>query len=170
MEIALTKPQPIPVSKVGRIGVKAVLAATALYALCVLPPAIYLAHPAIRAWQSETRNSEVFLNKSLYCLRQTQQAVLDEAQALDSPDAKIASLKEALDRANKDLVGYQQKLKGSQKTCNRMDTLFNGLTGNKILALTRQQVRGEQRYLELTSQHVRDVQQALQRSLRGTAQ
>jgi hypothetical protein len=170
VEIALTRPQQIPVAKVGRIGIKAVIAATTLYALCVLPPSIYMAHPAVRAWQRDTRNRELFFNRSLFRLRQAHQAVLSEVQAIDDSTARIASLEVALERANDNLAGYHQKLRGSQRSCNRMDTLFHRLTGNKILAMARQQVREERRYFELAGQHVRDLQQALQRSLRGAAQ
>ncbi len=152
----------IPTNKITFAGSRLACYATLLYVLCVSAPAIYLANPAIRAYREQDRIATTFITNHLSIVHQKHLAVLAEAGRIEDAAARTAFLHDALERANSDLKGIEERSTLLQAPLASYDTLFHRVTGNKILASYKRENRWHESCHELARQYVKDLKHALQ--------
>ena len=159
ISVGLSKPIHIPSVSFG--GAKIACCAATLYALCLAAPAFYLANPAMRAYDEQEVIANKLHHKLLSHIRQQHVAVFAEARNIENADARTVFLQAALERANDDLAAFESLPTLSPADFGSCDTWFNRITGNRILALYKEEVRRRGLHDELAHEKVKELTQAL---------
>ena len=142
----ITSMLTIITSQLGAMGIAAGLAKAgmvglAAYGIYRIAKAIYSANPAIKALNAELKLMNELSGKNNARISKKQSKTLAVADTLKGEE-RAAFLQEQLNRAEKELAGKKASLKGQTKIVGELDTTFNSMTGNKVLA-SEQQVLAE---------------------------
>ncbi len=157
MNISVAHPIPIHIPRVSMVGLKVAFAALTLYVLCVAAPALYVANPAIRAYEEQEIAANNLHGQLRARVRQQHLAVLAEADKLDNIDARTAFLRAALERANDDLAACESLPAILPTDFGCRDILFHRITGNRLLGLYKQEAHRRDSYVELARLRVKGL-------------
>ncbi len=157
MHTSIAPANPIRIQKASFPRLRLAIYAAALYTLCISAPTIYSANPAMRAYGQQQRISETLHDRVLSRVRQQHQVVLDEASGLENPEAKSAFLQAAIERAKSDAEGLEQTSELWQAASACRNTLFRRMTGDKVLAFFKQELRRHEGHRALVRRNVEEL-------------